>query len=73
MLGLPDVELVAQQMTAAGFNGVDLRQHSRSNILIIRDPGGYKYQMIDIDELSEEMVYFSISREQEGLTRVTEG
>ena len=53
VLGMPDVEAVAERVTAAGFSGVDLRQHSRAKILIVHDPDGYKYEIIDIDEVSE--------------------
>lgn len=47
VIGVTDVEAVAAKIAAAGFTGGDLRQHSTAKILIVRDPDGYKYEIIE--------------------------
>lgn len=53
ILGVPDVEAVAAKIAAAGFTGGDLRQHSTAKILIIHDPDGYKYEIVETGSVVE--------------------
>lgn len=53
VLGMANVDAIAERMKVAGFKDIDLRQHSRAKILIIRDPDGYKYEIIDITAVKD--------------------